>query len=205
MHDSIGDMIVDCLQNSVEANASRIVLTVNETPEFLDVCIEDNGKGMSDEELKRATDPFYTDGVKHKHRKVGLGLPFLLQTVDMTDGTWSIQSKKGEGTRLAFHLNVNHIDLPKIGDLPLAFFSAMIFNGNYELVIHRRYTGKKAAEYTVIRSELKEALGSFEDAQALALLKQFLTDQESEIKEIKNGEINIRRFAQNARSRKKTN
>ena len=44
MHDSIGDMIVDCLQNSVEANASRIVLTVNETPEFLDVCIEDNGK-----------------------------------------------------------------------------------------------------------------------------------------------------------------
>ena len=195
MHDSIGDMIVDCLQNSVEADASRIVLTVDETPDFLDVCIEDNGKGMSGEELKRATDPFYTDGVKHKHRKVGLGLPFLLQTVDMTDGTWSIQSKKGEG--------VNHIDLPKIGDLPLAFFSTMIFNGNYELVIHRRYTGKKAAEYTVIRSELKEALGSFEDAQALALLKQFLTDQESEIKEIKNGEINIGRFAQNARNRKK--
>ena len=72
MHDSIGDMIVDCLQNSVEADASRIVLTVDETPDFLDVCIEDNGKGMSDEELKRATDPFYTDGVKHKHRKVGL-------------------------------------------------------------------------------------------------------------------------------------
>ena len=187
MHDSIGDMIVDCLQNSVEADASRIVLTVDETPDFLDVCIEDNGKGMSGEELKRATDPFYTDGVKHKHRKVGLGLPFLLQTVDMTDGTWSIQSKKGEG------------------DLPLAFFSTMIFNGNYELVIHRRYAGKKTAEYTVVRSELKEALGSFEDAQALALLKQFLTDQESEIKEIKNGEINIRRFAQNARSRKKTN
>ena len=115
MHDSIGDMIVDCLQNSVEADASRIVLTVDETPDFLDVCIEDNGKGMSGEELKRATDPFYTDGVKHRHRKVGLGLPFLLQTVEMTDGTWSIQSKKGEGTRLAFHLNVNHIDLPKIG------------------------------------------------------------------------------------------
>ena len=81
----------------------------------------------------------------------------------------------------------------------------MIFNGGYELIIHRRYAGKKTAEYTVVRSELKEALGSFEDAQALALLKQFLTDQESEIKEIKNGEINIRRFAQNARSRKKTN
>ena len=63
MHDSIGDMIVDCLQNSVEADASRIVLTVDETPDFLDVCIEDNGKGMSGEELKRATDPFYTDGV----------------------------------------------------------------------------------------------------------------------------------------------
>ena len=166
MHDSIGDMIVDCLQNSVEADASRIVLTVDETPDFLDVCIEDNGKGMSGEELKRATDPFYTDGVKHKHRKVGLGLPFLLQTVEMTDGTWSVQSKKGEGTRLAFHLNVNHIDLPKIGDLPLAFFSTMIFNGGYELIIHRRYAGKKTAEYTVIRSELKEALGSFEDAQA---------------------------------------
>lgn len=204
MHHSIGDMIADCLQNSVEANASRIVLTVSETPQWLDVRIEDNGKGMSDEEMKRATDPFYTDGVKHKYRKVGLGLPFLIQTVEATDSTWNLRSKKGEGTILSFRLNLRHIDLPPVGDLPLAFFSAMIFDGSYELIIHRSYNGSCETEYTVTRSELKEALGSFEDAEALALLKQFLTDQESDIKEIKNGEINTGRTAQNARSRKKT-
>ena len=204
MHHSIEDMIADCLQNSIEANASRIVLTVSGTPGRLDVRIEDNGKGMSDGEMKRATDPFYTDGVKHKHRKVGLGLPFLIQTVEATGSTWSLQSKKGEGTVLSFRLNLRHIDLPPVGDLPPAFFSAMIFDGSYELIIHRSYSGSRKAEYTVTRSELKEALGSFEDAEALALLKQFLTDQESDIKEIKNGEINTGRTAQNARSREKT-
>lgn len=204
MHYSIGDMMTDCLQNSVEANASLITLTVSETPDFLDVCIEDNGKGMNEAEMKRATDPFYTDGVKHRRRKVGLGLPFLQQTAEATDSRWGLQSEKGKGTTLSFHLNIKHIDLPPVGDLPLAFFSALIFDGNYELVIHRSYNGSRTAQYTVVRSELKEALGSFEDAQALALLKQFLNDQESDIKEIKNGEINIGRTSQNARVRKET-
>ena len=40
---------------------------------------------MTDEELKKAVDPFYTDGLKHKKRKVGLGLPFMIQAVQQAN------------------------------------------------------------------------------------------------------------------------
>lgn len=187
MHNSIGDMIVDCLQNSVEAQASSIVLSVLETEDFLDVTIVDNGRGMSKEQLSRAVDPFYTDGVKHKRRRVGLGLPFLRQTVEMTESNWSIQSEEGVGTRLWFRLNLKHIDLPPLGDLSLAFFSSLIFEGSYELEIHRQYGEENGIEYSLTRSQLLEALGSFEDAEALSLLKHFLKTHESEIEEKKYG------------------
>jgi hypothetical protein len=60
----------------------------------------DNGKGMSGAELDRAMDPFVTDGVKHPGRKVGLGLPFLIQTAVQSGGGWRISSAKAGGERI---------------------------------------------------------------------------------------------------------
>jgi len=57
----------------------------------------DNGKGMSGAGLDRAMDPFVTDGVKHPERKVGLGLPFLIQTAIQSGGGWRIISATADG------------------------------------------------------------------------------------------------------------
>jgi hypothetical protein len=36
--------------------------------------------------LKKIQDPFFTDGTKHIKRKVGLGIPFLMQAVSLSGG-----------------------------------------------------------------------------------------------------------------------
>jgi hypothetical protein len=98
MHVFICDFLLDIVQNSFEAGAVHVTLVLKESDQFLDCTVKDDGKGMSEEVQKRVLDPFYTDGIKHAKRNVGLGLPFLSQTVLETGGTFDLQSKEGKGT-----------------------------------------------------------------------------------------------------------
>ncbi|HOX48159.1 MAG TPA: sensor histidine kinase, partial [Spirochaetales bacterium] len=79
MHYSLGDYVLDIAQNAVESGAGTVRIDFAETEESFSVAVADDGVGMAEEELARALDPFYTDGKKHARRKVGLGLPFLVQ------------------------------------------------------------------------------------------------------------------------------
>ena len=58
--------ILDIVQNSISARASAIEITVSidSKSDTLAVVIKDNGCGMSDEELSKAVDPFYTTRTK---------------------------------------------------------------------------------------------------------------------------------------------
>jgi hypothetical protein len=144
--------------------------------------ITDNGKGMDEAELVRAQDPFYTDGVKHRHRKVGLGLPFVIQTTRMTQGWFQISSRKGEGTTVEARFNLEHWDTPPVGDLPATLGQLMALGGGHEATVVRRLTGPKGSgSYEVKRSELLEALGDLEDLQSLTLLREYFRSQETEL------------------------
>lgn len=179
MHAAVCDFILDCLQNSVEADASLVKLMIEETSELFSVEIADNGIGMTDEELREAVDPFYTDGLKHEKRKVGLGLPFLVQAIEQTDGLWSLESEKGKGTELNFSFRLDNVDTPPIGDINGMLLQAMMFDGDFELEFVRKYEKDRAC-YTLKRSELIEVLGDFNDAQSLILARQFLKSQEED-------------------------
>ncbi|ULQ58948.1 sensor histidine kinase [Brucepastera parasyntrophica] len=186
MHYTLCDMFSDLTQNSIEAGADTITVDIEQTETSVSCCIEDNGKGMSPEQLKRATDPFYTDGIKHPHRKVGLGIPFLIQTAEETGGTWSITSdvtdngKGAPGTRISCSFDLTNIDTPPVGDVTGFFRQILTFPGSYEMIITREAPG---FGYTVRRSDLLEALGlqdqgEFADANALSLLGQYLESLE---------------------------
>jgi len=60
--------ILDLIQNSIAADASHIELTIYEDKDknWLIVDIEDNGKGMDETAMRRATDPFYTTALPVK-------------------------------------------------------------------------------------------------------------------------------------------
>ena len=181
MHAAVCDFILDCLQNSIEAESKMISLEIDETAEMFSVTITDNGIGMTDDELESAVDPFYTDGKKHKKRRVGLGLPFLIQAVEQADGQWSLESEKGKGTRLGFSFRNGNVDTPPTGDISGMLLQAMLFDGSFELEVSRSLDrdGRKGS-YLIRRSEVIEVLGGLNDAQSLILARRYLRSQEED-------------------------
>ena len=177
------DFILDIVQNAVEAGAGRVSLDLVEDDAALRVTVEDDGRGMSPEERRRALDPFYTDGTKHRGRKVGLGIPFLVQAVEQAGGRWSIDSEKGKGSSVSFVFPKGNVDCPPLGDVPGLFVSALCFPGSHEMAIRRRRTktaGAAALDYELGRGEIAEAVGGFERGSSLALLREYLESQETD-------------------------
>jgi hypothetical protein len=172
--------MIDIAQNAAESGATLVEFEVQETVsdekgEFRFI-IRDNGKGMAPEELERAKDPFVTDGKKHPNRKVGLGIPFLIQTAEQSGGGWDLQSEKGKGTTTTAWFDTANVDTPPVGDLPGMFRTVLLFEGPDELVIRRsRNVGES---YEVRKTELSEALGGFEDTGSLVLLDRYLRSLE---------------------------
>ncbi|MGL1891345.1 MAG: sensor histidine kinase [Spirochaetaceae bacterium] len=177
MHYNLCDCILDLFQNSVEANSKTIVLDFIQSKASLEINIIDDGKGMDQNTLSRVKDPFFTDGIKHKSRKVGLGIPFLIQTTEMTDGVFHLKSDLGKGTVLNITFNLSHWDTPPIGDVVGLLVSAMAFEGDYDLVVNRE-DKERNLKYSVARSELLEILGDLSQVTNMILLKEFIESQE---------------------------
>ena len=182
MHYSLCDTITDIVQNSIEANASLVDVEFTETENKLIVYVRDNGCGMSAEDIKNARNPFYTDGVKHPNRKIGMGIPFLIQTVTDTEGEYKIDSELGKGTTVYMMFNLQNIDTPPLGDVTGMFRQLLLQknkNPDYELEIHRiKNTAAVENEYSVSRNQLIEILGDLENVKNLSLLGDFLESQE---------------------------
>ena len=179
MHFTLADLVTDITQNAVEAGSSLVELEVTDGGDEFRFLVRDNGKGMTEEELKRAVDPFVTDGVKHPHRKVGLGLPFLIQTAEQSGGGWDIQSEKGKGTTVTAWFDSGNIDTPPVGDVAGMFRTILMFESKAEVIIRRKKLKNGAEdEYEVKKSELAEALGGLEDTGSLVLLGEYLRSLE---------------------------
>ena len=84
--------VLDITENSVKAGASLIRITVEASTakDILSITVEDNGCGMSPEQLAKVTDPFFTTRTT---RKVGLGLSVLKLAAEQTGGTLTITSR----------------------------------------------------------------------------------------------------------------
>ena len=66
------------------------------------IAIKDNGTGMPEAVLKRATEPFFT--TKERDRGTGLGLSMVAGFVKQSRGTMKIQSAEGQGTTIEITL-----------------------------------------------------------------------------------------------------
>ena len=178
MHATLTDVITDTAQNSIEAGAKRIEVTLVEDGSTISVSISDNGKGMDDATRRRAFDPFFTEAGKHDKRRVGLGLPMLKQICEMCGGGVSLESERGVGTTLRYSFDARNIDLPPMGDIPSAMLTLFNYPGDFELVFtHRR----REAEYTIARGELSEAVGGLDTVEGLSLAREFLESQEESL------------------------
>lgn len=177
MHFTVGDFVLDLVQNSVEAGASLVEIEIDEAENGVHVAISDNGCGMSHEEAAKAMDPLKNSGAKHPGRKVGLGLPFIQQAVEQADGSFSLKTEKGKGTVVRFFFPSVNIDSPPVGDI-VSLFMAVLDGANTCEMRLRRKRARDGLSYEVTKSELVEAVGDLTDASSLSLVRQYLASQE---------------------------
>jgi hypothetical protein len=148
--------ILDIAQNSIEAGASEIRITIDEDNKkdlfMFEIC--DNGCGLSEEAIARVMDPFYTT---RKTRHIGLGLPLLLEACRRCGGDLEIQSKPGKGTRLKATLQHSHIDRAPLGDMPSVLMALLLSGKAIDWIyIHRVNEREFRLDTTEIKKELKE-------------------------------------------------
>src|SRR5512140_994843 len=108
--------ILDIAENSITAGATLVGIRLidrRDENSFV-VEIEDNGKGMTEDLVKKALDPFFTSRTT---RNVGLGLSLLAQSARETGGDITIKSTAGTGTIVTAQFRPAHIDMKPLGDI----------------------------------------------------------------------------------------
>jgi hypothetical protein len=171
--------ILDITENSIKSKADKIeiVVSVQTIDDNLTVVIQDNGSGMTIEQLEKVQDPFYTTRTT---RKVGLGVPFLKQAAIGTGGTFKIDSKVGEGTVVEAVFNLSHIDRMPLGDMTATIFTLVVFNEDIQF----RYTYKyNNNEFTLDTKEIRDIIGeelSFQEPEISLFIKEYLEIKKSE-------------------------
>jgi signal transduction histidine kinase len=172
--------LLDIAQNSIAAQATKIDvhLEINTNLDYLALIISDNGKGMNAEFLQQITSPFTTTRTT---RKVGLGLPLLMQNAERTGGYLEITSSVGKGTTLRAVFHPNHIDCPPMGDIAgvaaqlICSFPNISFSFSFKT---------DTSEFSITTLEIAQALEGIpiNDTSVFPLVKQVI---ESSLEELK--------------------
>ena len=148
--------VMDITQNSISAKATEIGIYVyeSETEDELTITITDNGKGMSEEQVKSVTDPFYTTRTT---RPVGLGVPLFKMEAEMTGGDFSIESTLGAGTKVRARFVKSSIDMIPLGDINATVLPLVTGNSDINFIYERTYVNFDGVEKS-FRFETKEVL-----------------------------------------------
>ena len=116
----------DIVQNSITAGASLVEIGFKLGEDrVLTVSVKDDGCGMSEELLKRVQSPFTTTRTT---RKVGLGIPLLMQNAELSGGNVHIESKVGEGPLIEAAFHTDSIDCLPVGDLAETMATLVLSN-----------------------------------------------------------------------------
>jgi two-component system sporulation sensor kinase B len=105
----IKNIFSELLNNGIDAvienkGKKRIIIESYIENEFVVVVIQDNGKGMSKDEISKAFNYFYTTKPPSKKAGQGLGLSVVENVVNSLGGGIQMASKEGEWTRVLVKL-----------------------------------------------------------------------------------------------------
>lgn len=166
--------VLDVAQNSVKAKASLIEISVDidTKSDSLQIVIKDNGCGMSEETVKRVTDPFYTTRTT---RKVGLGVPFFKMAAEMTGGSFNIASTLGKGTTVTAQFVLSSIDRMPLGDMCGTIETLIVYNTQIEWIYSYRVDDDK---FVLSTTEMKEILGGIplDNPEIVAYIRDYLKE-----------------------------
>ncbi len=101
--DLIHRVIMNLIINAIQAipDSGKIIMHVGEEKGAYKIEIRDTGNGISDENISKIFNPFFTT----KERGSGLGLPIVRKIIEGHGGTIDIESSHGVGTSVTLRLH----------------------------------------------------------------------------------------------------
>mgnify|MGYP005838329661 CR=1 FL=1 len=147
--------ILDLVQNSLEAGATRVRLEIGEDlrADRLVIRVADNGRGMDEELRRRVLDAFTTTRTT---RRVGLGLPLLAAAAEHCNGGVTVESAPGKGTVVTATFQHSHIDRAPLGNMVATLMTILTANPAVRLEYAHRVDER---EFRFDTQEIKEQLG----------------------------------------------
>lgn len=171
--------ILDIANNSIRAGADLVTieLRISEKKDLLTIKIKDNGCGMTDEQLSKVGDPFFTT---RSTRDVGLGIPFLKQATETTGGSLIIESIPNNSTTIKASFGLSHIDRMPLGDICSTIYTLILANQGIDFLYIYEFEGK---EYRLDTRNVKEILGdvSLDTPEVAAFIRGFLKENQAEL------------------------
>ena len=100
--DLIHRVLMNLIINAIQAmpESGKIIVNVGEEKGAYNIVIKDTGSGISDENISKIFNPFFTT----KEKGSGLGLPIVRKIIEGHGGTIDIESNEGIGTSVTLHL-----------------------------------------------------------------------------------------------------
>lgn len=170
---------MDVTENSTRAGAKLVSILVraDHGEDTLTIRIEDDGCGMTPEQVKQVTDPFFTTRTT---RKVGLGIPFYKYAAESTGGSFSIESQVGVGTTVTAIFGLSHIDRMPLGDITSTVHTLIVYHPETDFVYTYQVDER---QFTLDTRELKEILEGvpFSEPEVSQYILEYLTENKIEV------------------------
>ncbi len=102
------NIIKNSFQSFKENNDAnnKVTISIKEKSNQLNISIADTGCGISEENLKKIFNPFFST----KEQGTGLGLSVSKRLIELLGGRINITSKEGQGTEVLIQLPIRHKD-----------------------------------------------------------------------------------------------
>ena len=133
---------MDIVENGINAGATLITISIEADDEknLFVITVSDNGRGMDEDVIEKATDPFFTSRTT---RRVGLGLSLLKEASRRCSGQFTIESRKGQGTKVMASFQLDHIDLAPLGDMGSSMTSLIMGYPGVDFIYSRSSGGDR--------------------------------------------------------------
>lgn len=171
--------VLDVTENSTRAGAKlvSILIQADHQADTLTIRIQDDGCGMTPEQVEQVVDPFFTTRTT---RKVGLGIPFYKYAAESTGGSFSIRSQVGVGTEVTAVFGLCHIDRMPLGDITSTIHTLIVYHPETDFVYTYQIDERS---FVLDTREFKEILGDvpFSEPEVSQYIFEYLTENKNEV------------------------
>ena len=167
--------ILDIAENSLAAGAKLIEITLlfSQSKDSMRISVRDDGCGMDEETLQKVTGPFTASPTTHK---VGMGVPLFKYSAESAGGSFSVASRKGEGTEVCADYRISHIDRMPLGDFGGVALQLVTMNPRVDF---RFFVSDGERGGVLDTREVREVLGEeipLDAPEVRAFLKEYIQE-----------------------------